>query len=271
MAAPRLVSYVEKQLKAGYDANTIRDYLIRNGYDRREVEEAIDYIYRKPKKKIPIKLIAGILIGIIVISSILLLMTREEGEIPEIEVPEVIEEEIVEEVVEEVIEEVIEEEVLECPSTCGDFDVCTEDVCGPETNYECVHFPIRPCCGNEICESRESYRNCPSDCVEDVVFLPPPKEPTISDVINKAKELAESNPSQAASYCSEQDKENYRDSCYGAVSKVSEDSVYCDLIISKIKKDSCYTTAALNGDYTVCDKIADKYLKLACNNLAETS
>jgi len=51
-----------------------------------------------------------------------------------------------------------------CPSSCDDSNPCTNDFCSKETDYECRHQPIAPCCGNSECESQESYSTCPADC-----------------------------------------------------------------------------------------------------------
>jgi hypothetical protein len=51
-----------------------------------------------------------------------------------------------------------------CPLSCDDGNKCTIDYCSPATNYECKHEEIRPCCGNGICETGESFQSCPDDC-----------------------------------------------------------------------------------------------------------
>jgi len=51
-----------------------------------------------------------------------------------------------------------------CPSSCDDFNDCTEDYCSEETNFDCVHKPIDNCCGNAKCEIGENYQNCADDC-----------------------------------------------------------------------------------------------------------
>lgn len=51
-----------------------------------------------------------------------------------------------------------------CPVNCDDSNACTKDVCNQQTDYECRHAPITPCCGNSVCESGETEQSCPSDC-----------------------------------------------------------------------------------------------------------
>ena len=33
-----------------------------------------------------------------------------------------------------------------CPDSCDDKDICTEDLCSEDTNYECTHEKQVPCC-----------------------------------------------------------------------------------------------------------------------------
>ena len=46
--------------------------------------------------------------------------------------------------------------------------------------------------------------------------------------------------------------------------------IRCDLIVSESKRDNCYTTFALDGDYSVCEKITNKYLKQSCIALSQS-
>ena len=50
-----------------------------------------------------------------------------------------------------------------CPIDCDDDDICTEDFCSSATNFDCFHSPIRPCCGDHICEEYETLM-CVKDC-----------------------------------------------------------------------------------------------------------
>jgi hypothetical protein len=54
----------------------------------------------------------------------------------------------------------------ECPPSCDDDNPCTNDFCSFDTNFECKHSEITPCCGNGECEANEDLANeCPEDCV----------------------------------------------------------------------------------------------------------
>ena len=81
-----------------------------------------------------------------------------------------------------------------CPDSCDDNNPCTLDQCSADTDFKCEYLrldggdqtgcsgtagtckeytcesgecdiiSITPCCGNEVCESKEDYNSCPDDC-----------------------------------------------------------------------------------------------------------
>ncbi|MBR9707018.1 MAG: hypothetical protein GOV15_01145, partial [Candidatus Diapherotrites archaeon] len=55
-------------------------------------------------------------------------------------------------------------EGIECPQQCNDFNDCTEDVCGLETQYTCQYNEIIPCCGDRKCTYPEECSTCEQDC-----------------------------------------------------------------------------------------------------------
>jgi hypothetical protein len=51
-----------------------------------------------------------------------------------------------------------------CPASCDDQNPATEDACGADTNFFCMHRPIVGQCGNGLCEPAENKCTCASDC-----------------------------------------------------------------------------------------------------------
>lgn len=87
--------------------------------------------------------------------------------------------------------------VKTCPDSCDDFNICTQDVCGSETDHECQYIPVKGpvigcssevskcqqkgcnqgecgfvyvdnCCGNNVCERTEDLETCSEDCMADL-------------------------------------------------------------------------------------------------------
>jgi len=196
--------------------------------------------------------------------------------------------------------------IRQCPIFYDDNNDCTNDKCGPETNYIPVYEDIVPCCGNNICESSESKETCEDDCKDpsdDNYFdrnVTPHIEFVDEDIpltekIDRIKQLSTTDLDTAAELCSgivfsyykdecfyeiaqennrEQlcvqiDEERTADKCYTKISKSTEDSSLCASVVSDLRRDSCYMRFALKGDYTVCSKLIDDYYVQSCNQLKE--
>lgn len=202
-------------------------------------------------------------------------------------------------------EEISEPEIIEpekpiekCPISCDDNNECTNDYCNEQTNYQCRHDKIFPCCGNEICEENENYENCLADCAipeekEEDIFADKP----IWEKIEMIKDIAKSNKEKALQYCKEIEQttyrydcftaiaissnddslclniedQSYKDSCYKEFATENRNSDVCSKIIKDSKRDQCYMDFATKGDYTVCDKLVNKYLKQSCDSLKKLS
>ena len=74
MANNTLIKYIQEQIKIGYDAQTIRGYLLKYGYSASDVDEAIKEVYRPEVKHVihfsPTTMISivSIFVGLIVVS-----------------------------------------------------------------------------------------------------------------------------------------------------------------------------------------------------------
>jgi hypothetical protein len=167
-----------------------------------------------------------------------------------------------------------------CPSSSQQTRTCSD-------KKNCGTFLYKP----------ETTRSCTYQ--QEIQPTPPKKEDsslTIWEQLDNIKELAKTDHSKAASDCGKLEIESHRDECYYNVAEVSLILSRCDNIISdrtkdkcinniaKLtnnnalceniekdtrRKDSCYMNFVNMGDYTVCDKIENSYLKEACEALRD--
>ncbi|MBU0628591.1 MAG: hypothetical protein KKC75_05345 [Nanoarchaeota archaeon] len=183
-----------------------------------------------------------------------------------------------------------------CPFSCDDSNACTTDYCNDGTSYLCRHDMIYPCCGNGICEDNENYERCLADCEapkgqEETMF----EGKTIWEKIDIIKDIAKRDKASALRYCREIEQITYKydcltnvggvtgdesicseidddiekDDCYKDVAKESKRSEVCANIVKESKSDQCYMDFATKGDYSVCDKVVNKYLKQSCDSLKQ--
>jgi hypothetical protein len=188
------------------------------------------------------------------------------------------------------------EEEKRCPKTCNDFNICTRDYCNKESNYICVNEPIKPCCGNNVCEPGEGPLICAQDCKEEITKTPEEeifKGMSIFEKLDKIKEISKIDPELAGKYCSAIvqrlykydcysnlaettglvsncdliEKQRTREECYSIVAIKVNDSSICEDIVTDSRKDNCYMNFVIEGDYSICHKIINDYLRQSCEAL----
>ncbi|TKJ17695.1 hypothetical protein CEE44_04145 [Candidatus Woesearchaeota archaeon B3_Woes] len=173
----------------------------------------------------------------------------------------------------------------ECPNneqqtrTCNDLNNCQTTLYKPETTKSCTKIieqePKQP-----------TITKKPSDF----------SGRTIWEKLDIIKQLAGSDPNQALNDCptfeidSHKDEcyfniaevtksdvickritsERTKDKCYSNVAKLTSDNTICEEIIKQTRKDACYMNFVNKGDYSICDKIDNSYLKDACVALRDT-
>lgn len=119
------------------------------------------------------------------------------------------------------------------------------------------------------------------------------------EALEKVKELAKTNPADAAAYCPKFEFQTSRDLCYEYVGEGSADRRYCEKIQDERTKDICYASIAKKlfkpelceeikkdnrrdscymsfvteekKDFSVCDKVMNEYLKQSCQSLKQLS
>jgi len=87
-------------------------------------------------------------------------------------------------------------------------------------------------------------------------------------IIEQAENISSADLSKAGQLCDSLERSRDRDRCYLLIAKRSKNSRVCSSIRSDSKKDTCYMNFAMDGDYSVCDKISNKYLKKSCESLS---
>jgi hypothetical protein len=181
-----------------------------------------------------------------------------------------------------------------CPASCDDNDPSTVDYCD-QTTFKCIHKQSQTQqskCGDGICASSESASTCPSDCKSDVSSTEDP----VWTQLDNIKELAKTNSQKALTECNTIDQD-YKDKCLEYVGESALDPNICEKIEDSLEKDKCFSNIAKglsnkeiceniekddrkdycyinfmqNGDYSVCDKLTNKYLKKSCTTLKETT
>jgi len=186
-----------------------------------------------------------------------------------------------------------------CPASCNDNNKCTEDYCSKQTGFECRNDPITPCCGNNRCESGEEG-TCLADCPveQPVIPIPPVDQGELSGLstwekLEEIKKLAETNPEKAAGLCLEIENPSHKDKCFTNIAEVTlsqsaceqiessrskdqclsavadklNDYSICEKISIDDRKDSCYMNFVMRGNYELCDKLFNEYLKESCSVL----
>ncbi|MFC1768403.1 hypothetical protein ACFLZX_01440 [Nanoarchaeota archaeon] len=174
---------------------------------------------------------------------------------------------------------------------CDDGKACTDDFCGPQTNFICINEIITPCCGNGLCESGENDV-CLGDCPKGGLF----DGLSEGEILRRIKDIATSDPGTAKSYCgtyltgifkddcfiylaTDQSDDSicrsvenarHKDRCYSEVSISTQSYQPCEKISDDTKRDSCYVNYAMaSNDYVVCDFVLDSNMKRMCDTLRD--
>jgi hypothetical protein len=178
-----------------------------------------------------------------------------------------------------------------CPLICQSDEPGKIGRCDASTNFECKYETVAQC-GDDICSASEDV-SCPDDC-RNASLIPPAEVVDIFSQLDSIKQLAASNEEEALKKCAGI-QENFKDDCLKNVGEASLDANVCykvvddslkDKCFSSIakglkspalcenvredKRDQCYVSFAVDGDYSVCEKILNRYLKRSCEALKES-
>ena len=79
------------------------------------------------------------------------------------------------------------------------------------------------------------------------------------------RKIAQSTKS--ARFCKSVSDERAIDSCYTKLAELLPNSLLCEEISAEPRKDACYMNFVNKGDYSVCEKISNDYLRKSCEAL----
>ena len=71
--------------------------------------------------------------------------------------------------------------------------------------------------------------------------------------------------------CENIDDDPSKDACVKETAVRNEDSSICASVTKDSRRDQCYMEFATKGDYSVCEKLVNQYLKQSCNSLKSMS
>ena len=174
-----------------------------------------------------------------------------------------------------------------CKKNYNDNNKCTKDLF---SDGKCVNEPIEPCCGNLVCEKTESEKSCAEDCQKDAEDF---SGMSSSETIERIKQISIADQEKAsrlcsgliqqtfinycfaeiaqstksARFCKSVSDERAIDSCYTKLAELLPNSLLCEEISAEPRKDACYMNFVNKGDYSVCEKISNDYLRKSCEAL----
>ncbi len=281
-----LKDYVRDQLKKGYDAYAIRNYLISQGYAENDVDSAFDNADSKPAFKIMVGVLAAIVVlGIFSYAAFQIIKIQPNTENPA--VPNVKDSKDSQDSQQDLKRDKSDDTVendgapscydglknchsgkceagIDCGGPCSlcQWQVRDQEIKKQQEQSEPVKVSFATCTDG-IRNGVEAGVDCGGSCSQCIIAS---TSLTNLEMLEKAKELALTNSEKAAKSCDEL-TEGIRDRCLGEIAKQVNNEKYCESISSETIRDSCYTDFALSGKTELCIKITDIDLRNACNQL----
>ena len=162
-----------------------------------------------------------------------------------------------------------DEEEVDCGGKCKSCTLvssCSDGIKnGDEAGIDCggncaVCKPVETC-KDGILNQNEVEIDCGGICKScDDTGIKPDNNQILSKVISNGN----FNENESLRLCNIIDVERIQDDCFHEMSKIFNKSFYCDQLVSPSLTNICYMYFVQNGDYSVCEKINDVYIKKSC-------
>ena len=120
-------------------------------------------------------------------------------------------------------------------------------------------------------DGQEDVIEIPDESEEVIVpVIPKPSVPVSSSnaVIQDAILASTTDVNKAGKLCDDISELRSRDSCFEKIAEQAQQTSLCASIQSNSKRDTCYMNFAIEGDFSVCPKVQNPYLKRSCDSLA---
>lgn len=356
MGNKKLIKYIETQLKNGYDINSIKDSMLKGGYNLQQIDKAVKEMYEGEEKGFiftsPMSLIIGVSVILIIIVSLTVFFLMDDKEIEKLGIDIINAENTIErgstmsfsvkftgeetstynvrvkkEILDKKTNRVLalkedDEEIITPVSLSSDIDIPLSADPGDYLlrtvvtysggklidtyNFKVVAVdePIEEEPEEEPIEEEPVDEPTPEVEPTPETVVPTDKRPNMEGLssfenLEIVREIAQTNPTEAASYCPKFDFQTSKDLCYEYVGEESGDIRYCDKVHDETTREICYSNVAVkignpklcevikkdkrrdscylafilsdSKDYTVCDKVSNEYMKQSCNSLKQLS
>jgi len=164
-----------------------------------------------------------------------------------------------------------EETGVDCGGKC---EPCSQGSCkdgiknNGETGVDCGGT-CSPCnretCNDGIKNQDETGIDCGGRCKScDAGIVPDNQE-----IIEKVKALGTVNEEESIRLCNTLTDEDFKDECYLQIAQIFEKHSHCDSIERASLSNVCYMHFVQLGDYSVCEKIQDVYIRKSCESLRQ--
>ncbi len=233
-----LAQYIETQQKASYSIVQIRNYLLSLGYDPETIGQAIDSVYHKPSKKLITKKTIGVLVlAIFAIAISTLLLWPSET------------------ITTDTIDRQNISNIFQPPTAPETTEPVAQDIFGSEIDQR-------------LAERRQQQADAETEPENRII----PEESQIQEIeFEKLANIIRNQTAENAALMCRLRKLNEKNECFKLLAVYKNNTAWCQEIENVGVRDNCYISFAFSEDFTVCDKIANKYLQLSCRTLGRSA